>query len=893
MALAALAAVTMVVAVPAAAQTGSGSPSGSETPEIDKLVAAFFGAREEGGVVTAQDPTPALSPFGGDSLLPPDAVVTLDGSFSGFVNLGPNPALPDADLDGTLDYPDRPVRPPVEFGPFRPFEAPLPQLPPLRGDHVAPEILAEILAEAGVLLGDVRVVRGASATPPPDGVWSVTGGRTAAPLPLDCPGTLFEMGRADALSGMPLWEPQSFAPNDMFAGTSQAIVTRCFDGQWEVERLVNQGSSFAPMPTGTVTIVTPDGWLSFTPGTEVPDPAGHRLFAFTTPLDNPYQPDTVGFTTAPPFPGLAPPGGLTILTDPATFLPGPPLASFPLVIDFTAGSCPPETWSGSFELFALDGGDVLLEQVTTGQTATGTATPAGDGLDLALTGSGPGYEESYRLSGPAGTYTHTDDGTTCTWTATVGSSYAGFWEEILALASPEETTSTTGTTATTAGEPATSEGGSVLPAVLIIVGLLLLGGGAFLFFRRPTDPCEELRKQWEAAEARRRTIAEELDKAKAYLDEWETRRAGIEAELAELERASAIGSVTEGGVEYKVLPGEGRVTAEGLDEIIASTRSHLESARQAEASAAESVARWEANLAEAAAAAAEAKAAYDACVGAAPETPVATSPGGVATAPGGVATAPGGVATTPEGCPPGEREARPLGDPVRFRVCRAFRIETETEGGSAIGEGAEPMVADLRELAAGLGVLGALLGAKGAGESVAGGVTSAAGGKALAGAGGIAWGGVGGVLAAKGNLGTSEFPVPVPTSGPEVVAGTLQLIAQLAALVAGKANEWTERRQITNYTLVREYQTVTIQRYEIWVCDGSTWSCDQRVNEYDLGPVQALRSNPVSGRATSELDRARLAGELRRLVAVGRSSMESSARPLLDWEAANPPGPCH
>ncbi len=885
MALAALAAVTMFVAVPAAAQT-----EGSESPEIDKLVAAFFGAREEGGVVTAQDPTQALSPFGGNSLLPADAVgpVTLDGTFTGFVNLGPNPALPDADLDGTLDYPDRPVRPPFDDGPFPFVDVPLDQLPPLGGDRLVVESLAGLLAEVGAPLGDVRVVAGDPGAAPPDGVWSVTGGRTAAPIPLGCPGTLFELGRADALTGMPLWEPQSFAPNDMFAGTSQAIVTRCSDGRWEVERLVNEGSSFASMPTGTVTIVTPGGWLSFTPGDEVPDPAGHRLFAFTTPLATPYQPDTVGFTTAPPFPELAPPEGLTILSDPATFLPGPPLASFPLVIDFTAGSCPPETWSGSFELFALDGGDVFLEQVTTGQTATGTATPAGDGLDIALSGSGPGYEESYQLSGPAGTYTHTDDGTACTWTATVGSPYAGFWEEILALATPVETTSTTAAPATT-GEPASSpEGGSILPWVLIVLGLLLLGGGAFLFFR-PKDPCEELRKRWEAAEARRRTIAEELGKAEAYLDECETRRTGLEAELAELERASAIGSVTEGGVEYKVLPGEGRVTAEGLDEIIASTRAHLESARGAEASAAESVSRWEANLAEAAAAAAAAKAAYDACVGAAtaPEAPVASSPGGPA-----VATTPGGVATTPEGCPPGEREARPLGDAVRFRVCRAFRVETETEGGSAIGEGAQPMVADLRELAAGLGVLGALLGAKGAGESVAGGVTSAAGGKALAGAGGIAWGGVGGVLAAKGNLGTSEFPVPVPTSGPEVVAGTLQLIAQLAALVAGKADEWVGRRQITNYTLVREYQTVTIRRFEIWVCDGSTWSCDQRVNEYELGAAQALRSNPVSGRATSELDRHRLAGELRRLVAVGRSSMESSARPLLEWEAANPPGPC-
>src|SRR5690606_17054680 len=110
---------------------------------------------------------------------------------------------------------------------------------------------------------------------------------------------------------------------------------------------------------------------------------------------------------------------------------------------------------------------------------------------------------------------------------------------------------------------------------------------------------------------------------------------------------------------------------------------------------------------------------------------------------------------------------------------------------------------------------------------------------------------------------------------------------------ADKASEWTERRQFKSFVLVREYQTVTVQPFEVHVCDGGAYRCDQRVLEYTFGPVQTLRTNPTdAGTGVSELDRARQAAALRRLLAVGKSSVDSSLRKLLEVEAKYPPGPC-
>lgn len=466
----------------------------------------------------------------------------------------------------------------------------------------------------------------------------------------------------------------------------------------------------------------------------------------------------------------------------------------------------------------------------------------------------------------------------------------------LAAPTPSTTTGATTTTApptttapasTTSSAATTSSGSGSTPGILVALGGMAVIAGVWMLSRK--KPCDDLLAAWKAAERRHRMTNDALQEAQATLDQRRARTAELEAELARLEAASAMGEVTEGGVAYKLLPGEGRVTAEGLESIIDSTRSQLDSARTAEADAEGSVEHWKTEMNRTAAEAEAARMAYEECIAAATPPPPTQGPG---RQPG---TGGPAIATTPDqssGCPEGSREARPIGSPQRFRICRAFRVETETEGGAAMAGSGETMVADLRELAAGLGVLGALLGAKGAGEASARGITSLAGGKVVAGVGGLVEGGVGGLLAAKGNLGTSDFPVPVPTSGPEVVAGTLQLIAQLAALVAGKAVEWTERRQLVNYRLVREYQPVTVTPYQIWVCDGQTWRCAQTVLEYEVGAVQTLRSNPVSGRATSDLDRERLQRELERMVAIGRSSMESSLRQLQEFEEANRPGPC-
>jgi hypothetical protein len=229
----------------------------------------------------------------------------------------------------------------------------------------------------------------------------------------------------------------------------------------------------------------------------------------------------------------------------------------------------------------------------------------------------------------------------------------------------------------------------------------------------------------------------------------------------------------------------------------------------------------------------------------------------------------------------------PIADGKTLRVIKAFRIETETQGEAMVGDAGNRMAADLNELGAELGFLGSLLGAHGAGKRV---------GESLVRTGSAAnlvRGGAEGYAAAKGNLGTDSFPVPIPTSPQEVVVGALQLIAQLAGTVATKANEWMGRRSFVSYRLVREYQMITVRPYTIEECDGQTYRCVERILEYQVGDSGEEPGNwRDGGTGINQLERERQQRELQMLINQGKAAMERSAQALLEFEAQYPPGPC-
>ncbi len=351
-----------------------------------------------------------------------------------------------------------------------------------------------------------------------------------------------------------------------------------------------------------------------------------------------------------------------------------------------------------------------------------------------------------------------------------------------------------------------------------------------------------------------------------------------------------MGSITSGGSTYQSLPPEGLVTDEGMAAITRSTEAQLDSILQAVHMGEEMVNVWRLKTEEFAAEAEKARKAYEECIGASTPnmsdttTTTTTATGTTTMSRGGAAV---GTSTTRGGCPQGDRRAAPLADEMTFRVVMAFRIETETQGGAMAGEAGQQLAADLNGLGAELGFLGSLLGAHGAGKRI--GETLVRTGSAA----NLVRGGVEGYLAAKGNLGTDSFSVPVPTSPQEVVVGVLQLIAQLAGTVATKANEWMDRRSFVGYRLVQEYQMITVRPYKIEECDGQTYRCVEKILEYQIGDAGEQAGNwRDGGTGVNQLERDRQQRELQILINQGKSAMERSAQAILEFESQYPPGPC-
>jgi hypothetical protein len=447
------------------------------------------------------------------------------------------------------------------------------------------------------------------------------------------------------------------------------------------------------------------------------------------------------------------------------------------------------------------------------------------------------------------------------------------------------TTSTAPPAVTTTPGPAADGTGLAWPLAVIPFGLLL-GLGGFLLARAAKDPCEELRKLWEAAERRVKLAEDALGKARRHLEERKARTAGAREELARLER-SRLNSITERGVTYHLIEG-GRVTTEGLEELIATHTRLVESAEATEAEAAKSVAEWEPRLERARAEAAEAKQAYERCVGER-SNPV---PGEVTT-PGGPA-----VASSPEqvsGCEEGATEARPAGEAESINVTVDFSLIIEVDEGSErkVGE-ARALALDLTNLANELGTLGSLLGAFGSGSSVAGGVGGLRAGEYVEGAGGLVWGGITGYIAgADPNIGTQSFPVSIPTSPQEAATEVLEATARLGALVAQKVGEWMEMNQLYNIRLTFLYQSVTATPYQIWRCRAGRFKCAEQVYHYTVSGLQR-RPGPHRGqfRLESDIARTQFQREIERMLAVARSNLEASARAKATFDARHRPGHC-
>ena len=215
-----------VLALPAGARA-QGDP-----PALDSLIRAVLQEGGPDGLAGDGARGPALSPFGGESQLPPGDLTPahLTATFEFVINVGPGRAPADTDLDGTVDITGGTFR----FSPGTPETVtPLPQLEPILTNGWVPNaglpdppstfdaLLGRLGIDAGVTgpqdaLGtQVRVIgppRAASGVPiaGPLVVW---GGTTESPLPLvGCDGNILELGRADRMVGLAEWEPGTFAP---------------------------------------------------------------------------------------------------------------------------------------------------------------------------------------------------------------------------------------------------------------------------------------------------------------------------------------------------------------------------------------------------------------------------------------------------------------------------------------------------------------------------------------------------------------------------------------------------------------------------------------------------------------------------------------------------------
>ena len=415
---------------------------------------------------------------------------------------------------------------------------------------------------------------------------------------------------------------------------------------------------------------------------------------------------------------------------------------------------------------------------------------------------------------------------------------------------------------------------------LLLFGLWLLAG--------PGRDCERLRREWETLQRQYDQIREAFDKSLAYLEERRAMRAEIEAEVAGIERAGSMGGSIEGSTRFRLPPEEG-VTDEGYDQVPKTVREQLDSARDGERMAEQSVEQWRRQLEDSAAKAEAARRANEECIGKAVAGLTPPSAGATTTNDSPM------VATTSEhsGCPDGTREARPLDPPRSLRLYVDFAVVVEVEPGPGRHvQTGEDLAINLGQLGLDLAAIGSLLGGRGEGGGIRSGVTGLGVGNYVKGSLGIARGSVEGLLAANASLGTASFPIPVPSSPEEVMVGVLQVTALLGALVAGKVTEWMKMNQTYQVRSTLFYQEVSVQPIQIWECRDGTWVCLEKVLQYEVSGLERQPGASQSFRIEGDVSQHQFEAYINGATSRAQESIEASAKALVEFEQSNPPGPC-
>ncbi len=382
-------------------------------------------------LITPVESTEVTSPLGGTTADTP-GTATLTGTFEFTANVGRFEAPADLDFDGNVDIPADLERLMTGAGGFEAAVLDGVLSPTL--ERTAPVFEGSPVSVFDRLHLDptdggvqdfngtpIRIAGDMNGNVPTLGVVDIWGGTFAGPLPpdLSCKGDIHEFGRAFLVPGGKPWVPQ-VAVNDTFRDVSNAVVTRCNNGFWYVDSLVNNGSSFSSTPTNSFSLVWPTGWVTFTDRRETATIVQDRMFAFRTPLVGGYQQSNTFQTTEPAYPGLRMPTGPFLVGTPVATEFGPFAFDIDLTLDPGAPiGCPPG-WSAPYELFVdrssqPGANDVVLHQFPSGQLTIGVALLSADGnLRVETEGTGDGYHEMFVLDGgDRSSYVYSPDGFVC------------------------------------------------------------------------------------------------------------------------------------------------------------------------------------------------------------------------------------------------------------------------------------------------------------------------------------------------------------------------------------------------------------------------------------------------------------------------------------------------
>jgi hypothetical protein len=522
----------------------------TDVPELKKLILSVGEANISGDLVTFNEPN-ANNPFGGPSQLTAEqnAQVAITQSSHFVINPGHpyghfNPAGQNIGLSHETEggAVETELIMPVFDQNWTPVLLP-------GGAQTPEDFFEQFVGDVGPGFGpqfgqgEAFEVNGATVVPPAGGSLPDFSqpfevriqGLTNEFGPGWCSGSIFEFFTGDAMPGDPTWVPADFAPNDSFAGLSQAHVTRCVNGEiLPTQLLVNNGSGFQPQPTHAMAIFMPNVFVQIIPFSDVMGSEGCRQGAFVTDASNPFQPENSVFTTAPPYPTLNPMNFDTAFIN----NPWPGANLNPLGLTFGDGSGGSPGFQDNYGMAInpkeeyLEFGEfaALMIQFGTYQIMEGTLVldPEAETYSGMLEGEGEGYKESIIFNGDgSAVYTH-DTGTPETYEVSmeIGNDMA-LVSEMLTVYEERETAAAPETTATSQPAPATSqpapttitspgddpgtEGGSDdsssgSPLLIIILVLLALIAVAsflwWLFFgKKKVDPCKELYDAWQKAKA--------------------------------------------------------------------------------------------------------------------------------------------------------------------------------------------------------------------------------------------------------------------------------------------------------------------------------------------------------------------------------------------------------